>query len=664
MPSPSLALLRLDLLDLRHASGKEILQYIGSLTELDDAVVERLLRLIRLRHTTEDGGSAFQIIRQVLQSLLLHRPIRSTIVGKVVLSTLVITRSADALGHTQSLLEDLRSSGFVLDRDAAYAAQSLLLRQGSWYIRPAQQPDPALAAQFYRTAAHAIFKLADRNGVKALRMATKCLLDAGVLTEAHKTLMSCPPHLLDDALNHYLLFVIAVRQEQEDDALRAFHSLLIAPNFQSRMLPAVIQTAQNAGFQHVLCSALDQIASRVRSDAPLASDINALVLTRSLIKYDLQRLRQGYCDVQLLLTHLDGNFKALRVALDADHSDSTACREADWSYKTAYNAAIECVDKVDTETAASLFDMALGLAKVREQFNCAPAELPQVRKTKVWAKLPLLVARVMIARGLDGTAGDSERRLQWFKVQEDAKDGLVLLEDFRKCGGSEELPPEVRLSFLVLDFEATLELHDWAAASKILHEEFAQPNAFSRHGLPAAKGISALEAMVSVAWSQPSAPDSLLRSLLEATVRSLKSELSTTGDVARLAPWIRALVDAHLSPCISGASTDLRQQALAQVRSIFDPLATTSTSDKAVGYTEITFCSSYPEEEKRWLKVTAWEAAIELFQLGDYEEAQSWGEMALDIARFCEGRAAEAELQQLTDEFSILVAGVERAVNE
>lgn len=629
-------------------------------------MVERLLRLIRVRHTTEDGGSASQIIRQVLQSLLLHRPIRSTIIGKVVLTTLVITRSADALGHTQSLLEDLRSSGFVLDRDAAYAAQSLLLRQGSWYIRPSQQPDPALAAQFYRTAAHAIFKLADRNGIKALRMATKCLLDAGVLTEAHKTLMSCPPHLLDDALNHYLLFVIAVRQEREDDALRAFHSLLIAPNFQSRMLPAVIQTAQNAGFQHVLCSALDQIASRVRSDAPLASDVNALVLTRSLIKYDLQRLRQGCCDVQLLLTHLDGNLKALRVAVDADHSDSIACREADWSYKTAYNAAIECVDKVDTETAASLFDMALNVAKVREQFNCAPAELPQVRKTKVWAKLPLLVARVMIARGMDGTAGDSERRLQWFKVQEDAKDGLALLEQFRKCGGSEELPPEVRLSFLVLDFEATLELHDWAAASKILHEEFAQPSAFSRHGLPAAKGISALEAMVSVAWSQPSAPDSLLRSLLEviheclsgsigtllilpaharmsvssspqATVRSLKSELryantrlamspptanhdelvflnSTTGDVARIAPWIRALVDAHLSPCISAASPDIRQQALAQIRSIFDPLATTSTSDKAVGHTENTFCSSYPEEEKRWLKVTAWEAAIELFQ--------------------------------------------------
>lgn len=39
-------------------------------------------------------------------------------------------------------------------------------------------------------------------------------------------------------------------------------------------------------------------------------------------------------------------------------------------------------------------------------------------------------------------------------------------------------------------------------------------------------------------------------------------------------------------------------------------------------------------------------------RLGDYEEAQSWGEMALDIARFCKGRAAEAELQQLTDEFS------------
>lgn len=39
-------------------------------------------------------------------------------------------------------------------------------------------------------------------------------------------------------------------------------------------------------------------------------------------------------------------------------------------------------------------------------------------------------------------------------------------------------------------------------------------------------------------------------------------------------------------------------------------------------------------------------------RLGDYEEAQSWGEMALDIARFCRGHAAEAELQQLTDEFS------------
>jgi hypothetical protein len=66
-------------------------------------------------------------------------------------------------------------------------------------------------------------------------------------------LAQTPDSCRDDAANWFLYFVIAIRQTDEAEALRALEGLVGAPNFHNRMLP-VVRGARTYGGTLLTCS--------------------------------------------------------------------------------------------------------------------------------------------------------------------------------------------------------------------------------------------------------------------------------------------------------------------------------------------------------------------------------------------------------------------------
>lgn len=57
--------------------------------------------------------------------------------------------------------------------------------------------------------------------------------------QAQQAIASCAPAYADDAHNHFILYLAALRTQDEEAALTALDALTGAPNFTSRMLPLV-----------------------------------------------------------------------------------------------------------------------------------------------------------------------------------------------------------------------------------------------------------------------------------------------------------------------------------------------------------------------------------------------------------------------------------------
>lgn len=635
---PRMTLLLLNIVGTRQGSMRRLLDLTKSLCghegPIDEHAVSCVLSLVRER-SAQDIELLSELLDTLTEKLLQHTAEQADCIVRVLLTALTMCKNPATTTVAQSIIAKLERANYTVGKDGSFAAQMLLWKYADGRLQLAQ-PDRLLAATLYRMAAHPIFASADRNTAKSLRKATLCYLEAGDLTRAKETLYECPGHLADDALNHYLRFAILARSGREEEATAALEALMGAPNFTSSILPSVVKLAQDSGVQQALYHTLRSIAARAQTDSTLSSSVDLVVLTRCLIKQVLPGEIKHSMDTgtaKTLLSYFESNLHALQKEASRDVRDRRTCLEAQWSYKTAYNAAVALSSHIDPELTACFFDMALSLAKVREGLVAEPVESPDFQTTKVWAKLPAIVARAMGARDTERNIETPDRRIMWFKIKDETEEAFQLVTDAQVVAQSSELLKEVRWALVLLQYEAIVNLHDWVAATSCFE-------------LQAANGkvpLSILEAMTDLTWADPRAPDTLLCRLLQASIEGLKSRLNVSKgqgvqsqqsqDVARLARWIRALVSFTLSSKTTTArsamvtnaqaelSTSVRETHLEALSQIEDAVAFLAEgrndepgavlSDKTAA---TTLNANYPDDEKAWLVATAWDTGVELYQ--------------------------------------------------
>lgn len=616
-----LVLLRLNILGLRQAPCRQMLDLIDVLCSHTDGLshdaVGCVLALLRSRPAAENDFIG-KVLEELLRKVLADQPEEVETIEKIVLTILTLCKNSAMLGTTRSLLEQMDTAHFRASRDGSFAAQMLLWKYADAHLQ-LQSPDRMTAATLFQLAAHPIFSAADRNAAKSIRRASLCYLEAGETALANEVLLSCPSSAADDALNHHLRFNVFAKLGQEDHAMAAFNALLGAPNFRSSLLPSIVETAQKAGLEKVLYQALRDIADRAQGDASLAGEIDLVVLTRSLIKQCLSDDKMQRIDAvaaESLLQHFTNNLGALRDAAMKDSQDKKACQEAQWSYKTAYNTAIAMSSRVDPDLSAKFFDLALSLAKVREELIAEPVEVPSFQTIKVWAKLPAIVARSMIVREQKKIPQDPEQRVLWFKIKDETMEGFKLVEDAQKAAQSNDLLKEVVWSLVLLQYEAIVNLQDWTAASQCFHDHVA-------HGkLP----VAILEAMADLTWGDPTAPDELLTGLLKANIDAARSRLadppsskSSQPDLPRLARWTRALISYTLTNKTMSGSTvagdgrlslSLRGAYMEALTHIEDTVRLLGDAEKIAA----SVLREYPSDEMSWLIATAWDTGVELYK--------------------------------------------------
>ncbi|CAO1627465.1 unnamed protein product [Parajaminaea phylloscopi] len=658
----------------------DLLQSLGGRAELwTEEEVACVLGVVRSQRT-EDVGLVGDLLTTLLGSLLRNPTEQHHLIERTLLITLTMCKLPSMLLIAQSIVDLLAAAEYPVSRDGSFAAQMLLWKFADARLR-GPSPERTLAARLYRLAAQPIFSEADHNMAKSARKAALCHLEAGDLADAFECLHHCPPHLVDDAVNHYLRFAIFAKQGKESEAFTALNALLSAPNFTSNLLPSIVQVAQQAGLHELLYQALRSIAERAQDDSTLANSVDIVVLTRSLIKHHLPEGKGESMDAQsaqTLLGYLETNLQGLRKAAAKNAHDRKTCLEAEWSYKTTYNVAIGLSSSVDPELVAQFFDMSLALARVRETLLAEPLEAPAFQTTKVWAKLPAIVGRASVARDDARHLDTQDRRIMWFKIKDETNEAFELVSEAQRAADSTTLLKEVEWALVLLQYEATIRLRDWPAATYC----------FQNRAAGGLVPLSILEAMTDLTWGESKVSDALLSTLLRANIDVIKEELMGAAgatpsvqppDVARMARLIRGLISftlykkttATAAGSLTLASRNTQEEALSLLKDVLEMLRTDSppfVSGALTGPCNHTaIAKAYPEDEKAWLVATAWDTGVELYNCGDFPLAKMYCETALSLASVQEGAEGKADegqpggtvLQQMRAQYSQLVTRLE-----
>jgi tetratricopeptide (TPR) repeat protein len=517
----NILLLRIDILHKRDAPLRTLLEAVRDLVtskDLEASAIDRVLAIIRAR------GAQLEFVREAVK-LLLQRLVQDAdspnppdTVTRVVLTLALVSKSAASVPVLRDTLDLLEQLDFHISRDGGLAIQMLCWRHGEGLQGRSAEPDHLLAASFYEIAMHPMFKTLDKNVARTARKVALCYLEAGRPEAAQQALHACPPHLADDALNHYINFDIAVRMRREDDAFAALQALLGAPNFRSVMLPTVVQVAQEARFERVVYHAMRSISEQAQVDASIGREVDAVVLTRSLVKHSLPRdgLSYDQATAEIVIEHLENNLSALKKRAELDPTDARACKEAEWSYRTAFNSALLMCDVVDSLTAAKAFDLALALAQCRESLTAQPAD-KQIHSTKLWSCLPSLVARSAVARR--GDLDEREARTLWAQCHTSAAETWTLLQSARGVAASEDAESSAEWTLMVLEYEAFARLDDWTGAAKALQ------TALDNKRAP----VKVVETMADIAWGSKSCTPKHLQDVL--TVSGPHDNVDAAGNL-------------------------------------------------------------------------------------------------------------------------------------
>lgn len=534
-----LLLLRLEILQQRKASPRRLLEVLNSLFAQASISEEGFNWVFSLIRSHSDRSEVVgEVVTGLLSYLCRRRSEADTAekAAKTLLAAFLACKAVSAVPMLNELLDGIAKADVELSQDGAFSVQMVCWRHGDGHHSRAH-PDLLGAASFYRLAAHPAFRAtANANVAKGARKAATCYLEAGQPQLALEALHSlCPAHLADDALNHYIRFTAFARLDREEEALQALQCLLGSTNFESSILPSVVQVAQEVGLQQVLYSAMKDIADRAPSDPKLAHDIDAVVLTRSLIKHHLpdddNAASLDQESFSTLLQQFEHNLQALDKMAESNAMDVRGCKEAEWSYKTAYNTAVllsQC--ETPAESTASMFDMALALARCRQKFLAQQVEA-DFHKTVVWCSLPSLVARAMLAREAKDPAEEEhqdqdqdQHRTRWTKIREQTVETWQLLEEARKSavaglsgeeaqGKAGQYLKEVEYALFIFEYESVVKLKDWTAARKLVE------TVMTKKTLPG----KIREMIADLTWAEGDCPDDVLESALKGVVEAMRA---------------------------------------------------------------------------------------------------------------------------------------------
>ncbi|KAH7103160.1 meiosis protein SPO22/ZIP4 like-domain-containing protein [Auriculariales sp. MPI-PUGE-AT-0066] len=538
---------------------------------------------------------------------------------------------------------------FELTKVATMACQSLLWQFGD---RLYASKKFANAADWYILAANPAFRImAFVNNVKCFRKAALCHIQQGEYAQASALIRRCPG---TDAATYYIVFLAAAHQGLESEASRAVNEMISAPGYNRDMLLQAVQLAHERDLKTLLVSVLQALLKDVRSQKGSDNEVEAITLTRCIIRLVIELLMQPSADLQHLAKTLVEHFDTAQTLIAAASVKKTSAlisKDVAWLWRAAFNTAMQgCRDWQNCELhIANLFEAASELMAL----DCATSILEpdaELRIQLAYASFSAITARVYSARALRNT-GTEQIGLQRHIVKDITRfrqhvASLGALSLPTDSGQEERLAAMSQLA-VVFEVEALVTLCDWDALPLAINMAAA---------LPQTARLRTYDSIADMVWPLTDCPADVQYASLE--VPRPRTQASRPPSNVANKPLAQAVLRASLdagSLSVQKFSRWLRAICtwLLIRNAIADRSKALSYIDQSLEVMRDDHENSYPVDEKQWLLATTYNTGLQCHCASHLDESKRWFENAIRLCKFIPG--AEDRAQKIADTYRQLL---------
>ncbi|KAF8798208.1 hypothetical protein BYT27DRAFT_7236741 [Phlegmacium glaucopus] len=501
------------------------------------------------------------------------------------------------------------------------ACLTLIWQYGGRHYKAKRWSD---AADWYIAGSHKLFRTnSPTSTAKCFRKAALCHIERREYAQASRVIRLCP---LNEAPTHYVMFLTAVHQGLEDEAIRTIHDMLKAPDFDRQMLLLATQISHQSEMKGVLLVVLESLLKTLKIGSGGEIIIEAMRLIRCIIKLVLSLLVEPAANKTVLIDTVVNQFRTARILTEAASAQKVIVlisKDISWLWRTAYNCAVqgcsewECVG----EQISELFDIAKELLEAC--CHASPvdtdAELSLHLANSTFASAS---GRVFSAREIMVSTGaiDEDRLRTSIAEIKAARDKIT---DISNRNVVQDRQDSDCLQYFVhalriYEAEFCVQLKEWKQLSQIVEE-------MTHLGPSAARTY---EAIADILWLDKACPVDVLYKCLEAILHASLHHNSLS--VEKFSRWLRAICTISLArdrPADKVKAIGYVEQALNVMKD----------------YSDNNNNESYPMDERQWLLATAYNTGTECLHSSMLDEAKRWFEASTVICRFVPGGKERAE---------------------
>ncbi|KAJ7877618.1 meiosis protein SPO22/ZIP4 like-domain-containing protein [Mycena leptocephala] len=615
--------LRLAVLKRRKAGDSNLLDAFKSIIDHMTFCETNITDVLQDLRTLSNQHALVTAVNQYcLQQLLASQDVESDCVNRLLLSLIVHCSKDEDHSKAIAAIE----SAFTVTFEAEYnllnlpatACLTLIWQYGDRHFNAKRW---SAAADWFLVGSHQLFRATcPTSGAKCFRKAALCYIEQREFARASAVIRRCPSN---EATTHYVLFLTAVHQGLDDEAIRAIRDMVKAADFDRKMLLLATQISHESEMKTVLLSVLEALLKTLKIENSGETVVEAMTLIRCIIRLVLKLLVEPASNKPVLIETLISHFhtaKILAEAACAQKAIALIIKDVSWLWRTAYNCAVQgCAEWEGSEVRISqLFEVARDL--LTTCCESSPVDIDaDLYLHLINASFSGVSGRVFAGRSTaaDGTIDIARLRENTAEVKMCKQKILSIMEKNKITDVDDVLRVQYFLHVLrVFEAEMLAQLKEWDQLSQIVTDVVTS----------GPLGVGTYEAIADILWAEPDCPINVLLSGLEAILRASLDQNSLSVD--KFSRWLRAICTIILA---RNTSAD-RLKAIGYVEQAVSVIEDNCEGDDA-----------YPVEERNWLLGTSYNTGFECLEASMLDEAKRWFESATVICRFVPGGKERAE---------------------
>ncbi|PBK89275.1 SPO22-domain-containing protein, partial [Armillaria gallica] len=624
--------LRLAILKRRKAGDPALLDAFKSIIDHMELTESRITDVLQDLRTISHQHALVTAVNQHCLKRALAYPDRSCGHVDRLLLSLIVHCSKDedharAMAAIDSTFTSICEADYELPSVPATACLTLLWQYGDRHYHAKRWSD---AADWFIAGSHKLFREnCPTSNSKCHRKAALCYIEHREYAKASAVIRRCP---ITEAATHYVIFLTAVHQGIDDEAIRAVQDMMKSQDFDRKMLLLATQISHESENRRILLAALEALLKTLKLSKGGETVLEAMSLLRCIIKLVLRLLTEPAADKPILIGTMVEHFQTAKILIEAANAQKALnliTKDVSWLWRTAFNCAVQGCSEWEgsgcEERISDLFDIARDLLE-----TCCQASSASPVDVDAEVYLHLIIA------SFSGVSGRSEPFPFYFsvfsplsgpgtrdkkaRIRDISSEINTCRERVEEIQGKGVITDEndlVRVGYFlhtlrVFEVEMLVRLGEWEAVGRVVGDTVkAGPLAASTY-----------EAIADILWVRKDCPinstktnQSILRASLDHNSLSID----------KFSRWLRAL-------CTIMIARNDRLKAVGYV-------------EQAVGVIEGSVGSDepYPMDERFWLLSTAYNVGFECLESSAFDEAKRWFESSTVICRYVPGGKERAE---------------------